>query len=67
MKLKLIPAKTYKTEATAEKAALKAIEKTGMVLRFMICWNEEGRAYPVFIGEDAVIAGVLFDGFIVVA
>ena len=67
MKVNLVPAKTYKTEATAEKAALKAIEKTGTELRFMICWNKEGRAYPVFIGEDAVTSGVVFDGFIVVA
>ena len=50
--------KTYATEASATKAAEAKFGKTD--LRYLMMKTEEGRFYPLFIGEPAVKAGVHF-------
>lgn len=65
--VKITPVKTYKTEANAIKA-VEAKLGTGDTstkafpagLRYMVVKTEEGRYYPLFIGESAVHAGVHF-------
>jgi hypothetical protein len=49
--------KTYKTAANAR----RAVEKAGCEgYRHFMMINEEGRFFPVFIGQDAVENGVHF-------
>lgn len=53
--------KTYATRENAVKAVLKKfpdIEDTE--LRFFIYTNPEGRFFPVFIGQEALTAGMHF-------
>jgi hypothetical protein len=52
------PVKTYATAANAENAALRVFGKTD--LRYLIAVTNEGRFYPVFIGEEAGRAMVHF-------
>lgn len=49
--------KTYKTEANADLAVAKAGFSD---LRYFIMRNEEGRFFPVFVGQPAVHRGVHF-------
>ena len=65
----ITPTKTYATKANA----VKAVEKKdiqdsigGKLIRYTVIQNEEGRWYPIFIGEQAVQAGVHFLGFNIV-
>ena len=49
--------KTYKTAANAR----RAVEKAGYTgYRHFMMTNEEGRFFPVFVGQDAVQNGVHF-------
>lgn len=63
--IKFTPNKTYATRANA----LKAVEKAygpiidvlgGTDLNFLMVQTEEGRFFPVFIGERALRHGVHF-------
>lgn len=64
----LQPGKTYKTVANLEKAVKDIPDVVeGEPVRYMVCWTEEGRCYPVFIGMSAVQAGLFHKGFICVA
>ena len=49
--------KTYATEANADKAVAKAGFED---LRHFMMRNEEGRFFPVFIGQEAAQRGVHF-------
>ena len=60
----LDPSKTYATRENANKAANK-IYGNNETLRFIICCNEVGRFFPVFLGEKALQAGVVHNGFCV--
>jgi len=52
------PVKTYATEASAIKAAEAGFGQT--YLRYLVMKTDEGRFYPLFIGESAVQAQVHF-------
>ena len=56
---KITATKTYKTEANA----IKAVEKFGYSdeIRYFIMMNDEGRYFPVFLGQAAIQAGVHFN------
>lgn len=57
MKFKIETVKTYATEANAD----YAVAKRGFDdLRYFVMKNEEGRYFPVFVGEAAVQRGVHF-------
>ena len=63
LKFDITPVKTYKTEANAVKAVEAQNfpdEVCGKLLRYFIQTHTDGRFYPVFIGEQAVQAGVHF-------
>lgn len=67
--LTVTPAKTYATKANAQKAVKKAQlpdEVRGQLLTYILTQNEEGRWYPVFIGERAIQAGVHHLGFCII-
>ena len=52
---------SYATEANAIKAVEKKFPEAGNDgLRYIIMTNDEGRFFPVFIGQDALKAGVHF-------
>lgn len=55
--------KTYATRDGAKKAITKVLE--GTTIRFLIAVAEDGRFFPVAIGEDALKAGVAHKGFAV--
>jgi hypothetical protein len=61
-KVILTPARTYATEANADKAVSTALGDStapdGRELRYFIQRTQEGRYYPVFLGERALHAGV---------
>lgn len=49
--------KTYKTIDNAR----RAVQKTGFeTIRHFFMTNEQGRFFPVFVGQDAAQAGVHF-------
>lgn len=54
--------KTYATRENALKAVRKLLECDTLDdnLRFFIHQNEEGRFFPVFIGQSALQAGIHF-------
>lgn len=52
------PARTYAHEVNAIKAVEDKYPATD--LRYFIAWNSEGRCYPVFVGHQAIDAGVHF-------
>ena len=57
--VEITPSRTYATEANA----IRAVEKTfgnAEGLRWVMMRNEEGRFYPLFIGNSALQAGVHF-------
>lgn len=57
MEIELTASKTYATEENAR----KTVKKLGFDnLRHFITCNKEGRFFPVFIGMDALKAGVHF-------
>lgn len=59
--LTLTPTKTYATEANAIKAVEKRFpESDNDGLRYIIMPTQNGRFYPVFIGNSAIHAGVHF-------
>ena len=65
MKITIKAPKTYKTAANAEKAVKDAgcealRDLRGLPIRWFIMQGEDGRFFPVFIGEAAVQAGVHF-------
>jgi hypothetical protein len=51
--------KTYANEANARKAVEK-FTNWPSTLRYFISWNDKGRCFPIFIGEDAIQHGVHF-------
>ena len=54
---KITAPKTYKTADNAR----KAVAKVGLEgIRHFIMINEEGRFFPVFVGQDAMQAGAHF-------
>ncbi len=55
--------KTYKTKENVDKAVAKLPAKlldTGKTIRYIICQNDAGRFFPVFIGANATHAGIHF-------
>jgi len=56
--VRITPVKTYATEASAIKAAEAKFGQTD--LRYLVMEADEGRFYPLFIGESAVQAGAHF-------
>lgn len=57
MEFELNSAKTYATEENAR----KTVKKLGFNdLRHFITCNKEGRFFPVFVGQEALQAGVHF-------
>lgn len=55
------PVKTYATRENAVKAIERIFEKyEGETLRFSILTHKDGRFFPVFIGMNAIKAGVHF-------
>lgn len=56
--VKLESSKTYVSEANVIKAVEKCIAFKD--LRYFIARNEEGRYFPVFVGQSAVERGVHF-------
>lgn len=58
---KLEPNKTYATEANAIKAVEKKFpDADNDGLRYFLQRTEEGRFFPVFVGQSACHAGVHF-------
>ena len=62
----LSSSKTYATKANAIKAVEKFFGDNRPELRYTIYRNDEGRFFPVFLGTDALHAGIHFH-FTVVA
>lgn len=58
----LKPGKTY---ADAPRAR-HAVEALNTDARYTIVYNKEGRAYPIFTGQEALQDGVFHHGFIVI-
>lgn len=58
-------AKTYATHENCVKAVQKVYGEVNE-LRYMVCKNEAGRYFPVFIGETALRYMVHFKGWCVV-
>ena len=58
-RINLKPSRTYKTFEGADKAA-QAIVTNGEPLRYLIVFGNDGRYFPVFVGESAVSACVHF-------
>ena len=56
-KFDIVATKTYATEVNADKAVAKAGFSD---LRHFMMKNEDGRFYPVFVGEEAAQRGVHF-------
>lgn len=56
----ITPRKTYATVARAEFAASQFTHPDGQPLHYLITCTDEGRFYPIFVGERAVTAGVHF-------
>jgi hypothetical protein len=56
--LKMTPNKTYATEANAVKAVQDKFP--GDTLRYVMLTADDGRFYPLFLGERAIQAGVHF-------
>ena len=54
MKMKLKAAKTYATEENADRAAEEKFGSTS--LRYFVHRGEDGRFFPVFVGQEAVAA-----------
>ena len=57
--IEITPTRTYATEANA----IRAVEKVfgdSSDLRYVMMRNEDGRFYPLFIGNSALYAGVHF-------
>jgi hypothetical protein len=52
-KIIITPNRTYATAANAEKAVIAKFEDRGNS-RYFIMKTEEGRYFPVFLGEEAV-------------
>lgn len=53
----ITPVKTYKTKVNVRKAVAKlGVER----LRHFIMPSDDGRFFPVFVGQEAVQAGVHF-------
>ena len=63
--LKLNPSKTYATKANAIKAVDKWSADPQSRLTYVLVQNDEGRWFPIFIGERALQAGAHFAGFCV--
>jgi len=66
-RFELKPAKTYATEANAIKAVEKfnfpdvvQVGSNRVPLRYYIAVHTDGRFFPVFLGEAAVVTGVHF-------
>jgi hypothetical protein len=57
----LKPGKTYINAARARIAAENAAPENA---RYFIAYNEEGRAFPIFIGREAFDASLYRKGFI---
>ncbi|RPI51859.1 MAG: hypothetical protein EHM49_06545 [Deltaproteobacteria bacterium] len=52
--------RTYASKGNAVKAAEKLYRDCLSDLRYIVYQNEEGRYFPVFIGHEAIRAGVHF-------
>lgn len=57
MKIEFTATKTYSNEVNADKAVAKAGFSD---LRYFIMKNNEGRFFPVFVGQEAAHRGVHF-------
>ena len=57
--VEITPSRTYATEVNAIRAVEKTFGNTEG-LRWVMMRNEEGRFYPLFIGNSALQAGVHF-------
>lgn len=58
--IKIESSKTYATEANAVKAVEKIYGKETDGLVFFVMKNDEGRYFPVFVGQRAAERGVHF-------
>ena len=58
MEIKIVPNKTYASRANA----VKAVEKFPAFIeaRYFITCGDDGRFFPIFVGEKAVQLGVHF-------
>ena len=61
-KIKFEARKTYATEETVDKAVAKAGYTN---LRYFIMKADDGRVFPVFVGQEAVQQGVHFNFHVV--
>ena len=65
----LTETRTYASIANVEKAVERALGGVtgpdGSQLRYLVMRTEEGRYYPVFLGEQALQAGVHFHFYVV--
>jgi hypothetical protein len=62
----LIPGKTYASPENCRKA-VEARFGADDSLRYLIVYNDNGRCFPLFIGEYALQRGVHFSQFCVVS
>jgi hypothetical protein len=62
----LIPGKTYASPENCRKAVDKIYGNDDR-LRYLIVYNDNGRCFPLFIGEYALQRGVHFSQFCVVS
>lgn len=65
MKINIGANKTYKTRENAEKAveakgATDMVGLDGYAIRWFVHQGEDGRYFPVFLGQNAVQAGLHF-------
>lgn len=60
----IAPSKTYATEDNCRKAVEKEVGDAD--IRWMLVWTENGRCYPIFLGQEAIELGLFFRGFICV-
>lgn len=67
--IKIQPTKTYATAANAVKAVEKALPPDAPAnqgLRYFLMQDDDGRFFPVFLGQSAVQRGIQFIGFNIV-
>lgn len=64
IRFEIQPHQTYLNEETAIRAVENILNKIQSnnreSLRYFLTWTKEGRCFPIFIGENAVQAGLHF-------
>ncbi len=65
---KIQPSKTYATRVNAEKAVRRHVPGIDEInVWYSIIVGDDGRFFPIFYGQTALLAGIHFSGFNVVA